>query len=125
MDECIAVSKLELLMYFFQRSDQMFVTHETVNLFVNTFSNLLLSNCSQSPTYCSVYVWPVKPSVQHSCLYGTVDTDECGYYLYGHIDKDYTYSLNNKYNNVVFSHCLEQAYKVTELITVNKESIMI
>lgn len=124
MDECIAVSKLEMLMYFFQRSEHMFVAHETVNLFVDTFSSLILSNCSQSPIYCSVYVWPMRYAIQHPCLYGTVDVDKDGYSLYGHIDRSYTQSLKRKYNDTVFSRCLEQAYKVTECLAANKESKM-
>ena len=124
MDECIAVSKLEMLMYLFQRSEQMFVAHETVNLFVDTFTNLVLSNCSQSPRYCKVYVWPMNHSTQHFCLYGTIDADKSGYYLYGHIDKGYAQTLKRKYNDTVFSRCLEQAYKVIESLVINKGSRM-
>ena len=55
---CIAVSKLELLMYVFLRRNEPFVSYEDINRFERTFTQNVIEHVAQSPKYQCIYVYP-------------------------------------------------------------------
>ena len=111
--ECIAVSKLELLMYVFLRRNEPIVSYEDIDRFERAFTQHVIEHGMQSPKYQCIYVYPLNVEIFSRYIRGTMLTGDDGYELYGHIDKRYASELIGKYNDPVFTDSLERAYILT------------
>lgn len=111
--ECIAVSKLELLMYAFLRRNEPIVSYEDIDRFERAFTQNVIEHGTQSPKYQCIYVYPLNGEIFSKYIRGTMLTGDDGYELYGHIDERYASELIGKYNDPVFTDSLERAYVLT------------
>ena len=110
---CIAVSKLELLMYVFLRRNESLVSYEDINRFERSFTQNVIEHVAQSSKYQCIYVYPLNGGIFSRYIRGTMSTGDDGYELDGHIDERYASELIGKYNDPVFTDSLENAYTIT------------
>ena len=111
--KCIAVSKLELLMYVFLRQNASLVSYDDIGRFERAFMQSVIEYGVQSSKYQCVYVYPLNGEIFSRYIRGTMSTGDDGYELYGHIDERYASELIGKYNDPVFTDSLDKAYTST------------